>query len=103
MQKETKQGIAPALAAGKHADLFENIVFGEQKTTEQAAQFCLRRARRGVTEVVDHARVRIQFFVLVLREVVGLNVVAESVFSAGSVFRAREQFIRVDLSSPLPP
>ena len=59
MQQHPQQGIAIALAAGEHPDLLEDVVFGEEETSQQAAQFGLRRARRGVAEIVEHARVGI--------------------------------------------
>ncbi len=47
--------------------------------------------RGSVAEVVDHARFGIEFFVLILREVVGLNVVAEFVFALCRLFGSRQQ------------
>ena len=48
---------------------------------QQAAQVCLRRLRSNVTEVVQHSRLRIQLFVLVLREVIDIHVVPKLVCS----------------------
>ena len=48
-------------------------------------------ARRHARQIVEHARVRIQFLVLVLREVVGLHVVAQPVFAAGERLGSGQQ------------
>jgi len=66
MQQHAGQRIAIALTTGKHADSLKNIVLGKKKATEQAAQFGLRGARRGFEQVIQHARLRIESFVLVL-------------------------------------
>src|ERR1035441_8810248 len=77
------QGIAIAFAAGKHADGLEDIVFGEEEATEDAAQFGIGGAWSDGRKVVDQARVLVEFLVLVLREIVGLGVVTEEVFPRG--------------------
>ena len=85
MQQQAQQRVAAALAAGEHADLLENVVFGKKKTAEQAAQFGFAGAGRGVAEIVEDARVGIEFLVLILREVVGFHVVAEAEFAVRDV------------------
>jgi len=90
MEQQAKQCIAPTLAAGEYSDLFEHIVFGKQKTSEQAAEFRLGGARGSFAEIVNHARIGIQLFVLILREVVCLNIVAQAEFPVRRELRARE-------------
>ena len=104
MHQHAQQGVAIALSAGEHADAFENVVGGKQKASEQAAQFGLRGTRRKFAEIVENARVGIEFLVLVLREVIGLDVVSEFVLAFGKRFRAAaSNLIRVDLPAPLTP
>src|SRR5580704_11193964 len=91
MQQQAQQGVASALAAGKNADLFENVFVGKEKTTEQAAQFGLGGARRGFAEIVKDAGGLVEFFVLILREVVGLDVVAEAKLAGGERLGASQQ------------
>src|SRR5580693_2805518 len=91
MQQQAKQGVAAAFAAGEHSDLLEHVIFGKQKTAEQAAEFSLRGARGRVAQIVDHPRVSIEFFVLILGEVVSLNVVAEAEFAMRCPFGARQK------------
>ena len=80
MQKQTKQRIAAAFSAGEHADLLEHVVFGKQKAPEKAAELGLRGARRRCAKIVDHARLRIEFLVLILGKIVGLHAMTESEF-----------------------
>ena len=91
VQQHTQQGIAAALSAGEHSDFLEDVVFGEEKTSQQAAQLGLRGPRRHVAEIVNHAGVGIEFFVLVLGKVVSLNIVSKPELAAGERLRAREQ------------
>ena len=61
---------------------------------------------RGATvaEIVEHARVRIEFLVLVLREVVGLRRCGRGVYSpAVSGSAPASSLISVDLPAPLTP
>jgi hypothetical protein len=81
MQQHFQQRVAIALASGEHADALEDIVSRKKKTAEQAAQLGLRRGGRKFAEIVENARFRIEFLVLVLREVVEMNFVAELVFA----------------------
>ena len=46
---------------------------------------------RELAEVVEHARVGIEFLVLILREVIGVHVVAEAVFARGERLGAGQQ------------
>ena len=71
------QGVAIALAAREHAERLEDIIAGEEKAAEQAAQFGLRDARRGAADVVSMRAFGIEYLVLVLREVFRENVVSE--------------------------
>src|SRR5262249_58796665 len=77
MQQHAGQRVAVTLAAGKHADGLENVVLGEEKATEQAAQLGLRRPRRHGKQIVEHARLRVERFVLVLGKVIHVRVVAQ--------------------------
>src|SRR5882757_2391248 len=91
MQQQPQQGIAAALAAGKHSDLLEHVVFGKKEAAKQAAQFRLRGTRGSVAEIVNHSRVRIELFVLILRKVISLDVVAKLVFAARRLFCPGQQ------------
>jgi len=83
VQQHFEQRVAIALSAGEDADALKDIVAREKKTAEQAAQLGLRGGGREFAEVVEDASFRIEFFILVLREIVGLDVVAELVFAGG--------------------
>ncbi len=65
------QRISVALAAGKHAQLLEDIVAGEHEAAQQRAQRNRVHPGVGARDVVQHLRIGVQHFVLVLREVVG--------------------------------
>ena len=52
---------------------------------KQAAQLRLRGARRGFKQVVEHARLWIERFVLVLREVIDISIVAEPQLAGGGL------------------
>ncbi len=91
MQQQTEQGIAAALASGKHADWLEDVVAREKKASEQAAQFRLRRCRRQFAQVVEDARLGIEFLVLILREIVRLGIVAKLVFAFRERLGVREK------------
>src|ERR1700678_162846 len=91
VQQQTKQSVASALAAGEHSNFLENVIFREEKTSEQAAEFGLSGTRRSVPEIIDHAGFGIEFLVLVLGEVIGLHVMAEAVFSRGGQLRASQK------------
>ena len=84
------QRIAVPLSAGQHADLLEDIVFGEQKRAQNAPQLGIGGARRHGGQIVDHARVLVEFLVLVLGEIVGLCVVAQNIFAGGHGLGAGE-------------
>src|SRR5208283_525591 len=91
MQQQPQQGIAPAFAARKNSSLLEYVVFGKKKTSQQAAQFGLRRARRKLAQIVENPRLRIELLVLILREIIGLHVVSEAEFAARERFARGEQ------------
>ena len=91
MHEQSKKSIAPALTAREHADALEDVIGLKQEAAQQAAQFGLRRTRRNLLEVVKNARVGIEFFVLILREIVGLDVVSQFVFARAQRFRSRKQ------------
>ena len=82
MKQHAQQGVAVALAAGKHADALEHIALGEQERPQQAAQLGLRGARRQLLQIVEHALFRIELLVLVLREIIRLDVVSQATLSA---------------------
>ena len=105
MQQHPRQRVAIALAAGQHADPLEHVVFGEQ---EAARAGCAARFRRSAATtspmIVEHPRVRIEFLVLILREVIGLDVVAELEFARGRAAPLRaSSLISVDLPAPFTP
>ena len=81
--EHARQRVAVALAPGEHADGLEDVVLGEQEAAQDAAQFLVGGARRHRSQVVDHAGRRVQLLVLVLREVIGLGVVAQNVLAGG--------------------
>ena len=57
-----------------------------------------------IAQVVENAGVGIEFLVLILREVVGLDVVAEAVFAVGQrLVRRPAVLMSVDLPAPLTP
>ena len=81
MQQHTKQGIPVTLAAGKHADALESIVRRKQKAAKKTAQLGLRRAGRDFAEIIKYACVGVELLVLILRKVVGVYIVTQSVFA----------------------
>src|SRR5262249_3433853 len=78
MQQHARQSITIALATGKHADGLEDLVIGEKKTTQQAAEFSLRGARSDRKKIVEQPGLRVERLVLILGKVVDFNVVAEA-------------------------
>ena len=102
-QQHPGQRVAIAFAAGEHADRLENIVVGEQETAQQAAQLVLLAARRDAADVVEHAGVGVEHLVLVLREVVRRDVVAERELARGDGLAPASMRISVDLPAPLTP
>src|SRR5579864_5380025 len=92
MQQQSQQRVAAALTTREHANLFEDVVFGKQETPEQAAQFGFAGAGRGSADIVDDAGVGIEFLILILRKVVGLDVVAETEFAVGHLLRTGQKF-----------
>src|SRR5579862_277351 len=91
MQQQAQQGIASTLTAGENADLLEDIVFGKQETSQQAAKLGLAATGRGIAEIIDQACVGLELLVLILREVVGLNVVPKAEFAMRCRLGAREK------------
>ena len=83
------QRVAVALAAGEHRYGLEDIVFREQEAAQNAAQLGVGGARGDGGQVVDHAGVLVQLFVLVLGEVIGLGIVAQGVGARVDRFGAR--------------
>ena len=61
--------------------LLENVVLGKQKTSQQTAQLGIGGTRRLALQIVQHARVRVELFVLILREIVDFGVVAQPIFA----------------------
>src|SRR5207249_7738461 len=91
MQQHLEKRIAVALAAREYADALEDVVTREQKTAEQAAQLGLRGRWRHLSQVFQNAGFGVEFLVLVLREIVGLDVVAELEVSGREGLRASQQ------------
>src|SRR5271155_5307674 len=91
MQQHAQQRIAIALAAGEYADALENILAGKQEATQQAAKLSFAGLRRNPAQVIQNARILVELLVLILGEIVGLNVVAQLVFSLGEVFFVGQQ------------
>src|SRR4051812_48380241 len=79
MQQHLQQRITVALAAGEHADFLEYFIRRKQKTAKEVAQFSLAGAGRIVGKIVEDTRIWIQFFVLVLCEVIRLDLMAKLV------------------------
>src|SRR5438552_17944739 len=91
MKQHPQQRVTITLAAGKYADALENLVGREQETTQQTAQLGLCGARRKLSQVIEDARVLLELFVLILRKVIRLNVVAQAVFaSAQRLFSSKQ-------------
>ena len=101
MQQHLEQSVAIALASGEHADAFEDIVSGEKKTAEQAAKLRLRGRGREFAQVVENAGFGIEFLVLVLREVVGMDFVAEFVFTRRQLLLLGQQLDQGRLPCPV--
>src|ERR1700674_239196 len=92
VQQHFQQRVAIALASGEDADALKHIVARKKKTAEQAAQLGLRGGGREFAKVVEDASFRIELFVLFLREVVGLDVVAQLVFAGAQGLLTGQQF-----------
>src|SRR3954454_21087699 len=90
-QQHACESVAVAFAAGQHSNTLEYIVFTKQKAAEQIAQLGLGRARRHFAQIVQYTGIRVQFLVLVLREIVRLGVVTENVFTLGQELDSRQQ------------
>ncbi len=84
------EGVAVALAAGEHAEGLEDVVAGEHEAAEEIAERDGVDARVGAGDVFEHARGGVEDLVLVLREVVGDDVVADADFAGGGLFDAGE-------------
>jgi len=69
--EDTGQRVAIAFTAGGTPSDLEGVVAGEEKAAQQPAQIGLRNTRSDAADVIQHAGVRIEHFVLVLREVFG--------------------------------
>ena len=104
VQQHFQQRVTIALASGEDADTLKDIVSREKETAEQAAQFGLRRGSGEFAEIVENAGFGIELFVLVLREVVEMDFVAEFVFARSQRFSCwARSLIRVDFPAPLTP
>ena len=99
------QRVAVALAAGEHAERLEDVVAGEQKAAEQAAQLGLGNFAGRLRLMSSSMRgVGIELLVLVLREIVRRDVVAERERARGRRLPVRvSSLISVDLPAPLTP
>src|SRR5271157_6502329 len=91
MQQHPRQGITVALAAREYADGLEDIVFGEQEATQQAAQLGHGFLRRDIRKVVEHSSLGVELLVLVLREIIGLDVVPMMQRASGERLDASQQ------------
>src|SRR5882724_11303354 len=92
VHQHAEQGIAVALAAGKHTNALEDVVGRKKETAEKTTQLGLGGAGRDFAKIVEDARVRVKFLVLVLREIVRLHVVAQLVLALRKRLGLREQF-----------
>src|SRR6266851_1498101 len=91
MQQHSQERIAVSFASRKHSDSLENFLPREQKAAQQVAQIGFSRRRRNPADVIDHARILVEFLVLVLREVIGLNIVPKPVFALSQRLDSRQQ------------
>src|SRR5438067_788594 len=92
MQQHAQKGIAIALTSRQYPNLFEYIVIGKQERAQQSPEFGLSRTRGDFPQVIQNARLGIEFLVLILRKVIRLNVVPDFIFSRSSRFCPGEQF-----------
>ena len=76
-------GVAVAFAAGEDAEFLEDVVAGEHEAAEEGAEFDDGNFGGGAGDVVEHAGVGVEDFVLVLREEVGEDVVAYADVAGG--------------------
>src|SRR6266568_2679537 len=91
MKQHPKQGITVALTAGEHSNALEYFFSGEQETAEQVAKIGLPRGWRDPANVVNYARILIQFFVLILGKIIELNVMPEAILALRQRFDSGEQ------------
>ena len=82
--RHARQRVAVALTTREHADRLVDIVSRKQKAPQQAPQLAVARAGYEVRQVIDDTRLRVEHFVLILREVVDLDLVSRGL-------RARRQ------------
>src|SRR5271155_593351 len=101
MQQQLQQRIAIALASREDANALKNIVAGKKKTPEQTAKFGLGRRARKFAEVIENASLGIEFLILILREVVELDIMAELVFTGAQRLGLSQQFNKRRLPRPV--
>jgi hypothetical protein len=89
--KDSRQGVAIALAAGEDAERLEDVVAAEEKTAEERTELDFRDFEGGAADVVEHAGIAVEDFVLVLREILADYVVAEFDMAGGGCFIAGEE------------
>ena len=78
----------------------EDVVAGEQKTAQQTTQMRLREDGETRRDRRD-ARLRIELFVLILREIVDLHIVAQLVFARAKPLGTRKQFNQSRFPRPI--
>src|SRR6185369_16629351 len=83
MEKHFQERIAVSLPTGKDGDALEHFIRRKQEAAQKIAQLSLPRTRRIVSQIVQHASIWIEFFVLVLGEVISLNLMTKLVFTLG--------------------
>src|SRR5450432_1527153 len=101
MKQHAEQGVAIPLPARQYTDTLEYILGRKQEAAQQAAKFGFGGSGRDLAEVVENARVRVQFFVLILREVVCLDVMSRTIFSSGEWLRPCQQFDKSRFTRPV--
>jgi len=62
-QQQLDQRVAVALAARKHADALENVVFAKQKAAEQPAEFRLCLGAAGARDTFEDDLFDVEFLV----------------------------------------
>jgi len=103
IQQHSRQRIAVSLAAGEHADRLENVVRAEQKTPQQRAQLSDGLAVGDGRQIVQQLGRRVEFLVLILREVIRLDVVTDAVLARCQRLDPGQEFDERALAAPLTP
>src|SRR5581483_5916523 len=101
MQQHAEQRIPVPLAAREHADALEDIITRKEKTAEQVAQIRLARGGCNPTKIVENAGFLVEFFVLVLGEIIELHVVTKLVLARGERLDSGKEFNKRGLPCPI--